>query len=73
MSNSSYDEAAGRTQAGAAIAIATVEELQKAGVLSADQVRSVYRRAQQHTGGLSSALSVDLFLAELAKKVREDG
>lgn len=68
-----YDEGAAKLGAGAAIAMALVEELQKAGVLSADQVKSIYLAAVQTTESLPGAFHVDTLLSHLAKNVRENG
>ena len=72
MSETYYNGKA-KEEAGAAIAMALVEELQKSGVLSSDQVQNIYRSAMTKTGGLTNAYSVDAFLGNLAKNVRKDG
>jgi hypothetical protein len=73
MAGDTYYEGKAKEEAGAAIAIALVEELHKSGVLTAEQVRNIYRAAGQKTAGLTNAWSVDRFLGDLAKNVREDG
>ena len=56
---------------GAAIALALLEALQEQGLLSAEEVRSIYLKARQKAAGFPQAHLVDEHLDRLARAIRE--